>query len=94
MMAAAWTVYLKELVDALRDRRTLLVVPPAFEADLAAGLVPELLLVTSSAHQRAQGSAGSVAALLARTGHRDFEASFVQLAFGPAAAAAGFGASP
>ncbi|MDO8420441.1 MAG: ABC transporter permease subunit [Rubrivivax sp.] len=25
-MAAAWTVYLKELVDALRDRRTLLVV--------------------------------------------------------------------
>jgi sodium transport system permease protein len=26
MMAAAWTVYLKELVDALRDRRTLLVV--------------------------------------------------------------------
>ena len=26
MMAAAWVVYLKELVDALRDRRTLLVV--------------------------------------------------------------------
>ena len=26
MMAAAWTVYLKELVDALRVRRTLLVV--------------------------------------------------------------------
>ena len=26
MMAAAWTVYLKELVDALRDRRTLFVV--------------------------------------------------------------------
>jgi len=26
MIAAAWTVYLKELVDALRDRRTLLVV--------------------------------------------------------------------
>ncbi|HSQ71229.1 MAG TPA: ABC transporter permease subunit, partial [Rubrivivax sp.] len=26
MMSAAWTVYLKELVDALRDRRTLLVV--------------------------------------------------------------------
>jgi sodium transport system permease protein len=26
MMVAAWTVYLKELVDALRDRRTLLVV--------------------------------------------------------------------
>lgn len=26
MMAAAWTVYLKELIDALRDRRTLLVV--------------------------------------------------------------------
>ncbi|MDP1900118.1 MAG: ABC transporter permease subunit [Rubrivivax sp.] len=26
MMAAAWTVYLKELVDALRDRRTLLMV--------------------------------------------------------------------
>ena len=36
---------------------------------------------------------GTVPALLARTGHRDFEASFVQLAFGPAAAA-GFGASP
>ena len=28
---------------------------------------------------------GTVPALLARTGHRDFEASFVQLAFGPAA---------
>jgi sodium transport system ATP-binding protein len=36
---------------------------------------------------------GTVPALLARTGHRDFEACFVQLAFGPAAAA-GFGAPP
>ena len=26
MIAAAWTVYLKELVDALRDRRTLFMV--------------------------------------------------------------------
>ena len=36
---------------------------------------------------------GTVPALLARTGHADFEACFVQLAFGPAAGA-GFGASP
>jgi sodium transport system ATP-binding protein len=36
---------------------------------------------------------GTVPALLARTGHRDFEETFVQLAFGPAAAA-GFGAPP
>ena len=65
----AWTVHAApaDHAEALARRRfdhPVLVVPPAFEADLAAGLVPELLLVTSSAHQRAQGSAGSVAALL------------------------------
>jgi len=41
-----------------------LVVPPDFERDLAAGMAPELLLLSASANQRAEGSAGSVAALL------------------------------
>jgi len=53
--------------QALVDRRLehpVLVVPPGFEQDLAAGIAPELLLLTSSANQRAEGSAGSVAALL------------------------------
>lgn len=65
----AWTVHPApaDHAEALARRRfahPVLVVPPGFEADLAAGLVPELLLVSSSANQRAQGSAGSVAALL------------------------------
>ncbi|MDH4391276.1 MAG: ABC transporter permease subunit [Aquabacterium sp.] len=65
----AWTVHTApaDHADALVTRRLehpVLVVPPGFEADLAAGIVPELLLVSSSANQRAQGSAGSVAALL------------------------------
>jgi sodium transport system permease protein len=54
--------------QGLVDRRfahPVLVVPPRFEQDLADGLVPELLLLSSSANQRAEGSAGSVAALLA-----------------------------
>lgn len=41
-----------------------LVVPDGFERDLAAGIAPELLLLSSSANQRAEGSAGSVAALV------------------------------
>ena len=65
----AWTVHTApaDHADALVKRRfehPVLVVPPRFEADLAAGIAPELLLVSSSANQRAQGSAGSVAALL------------------------------
>lgn len=139
-LAAAWQVLRKELVDALRDRRTLLMVllssvalgplllvalsmlvadietraearelyaqgleaaptlrnyilrqgwtvqpappdheaallsrsfghavlqvPADFERDLAEGLVPRLVLVTTSANQRAQGSAASVERLL------------------------------
>ncbi len=139
-MSAAWVVYLKELVDALRDRRTLLMVllssvavgplvlvavsalvsgvekraearelvvhglqhaptlqnflerqtyklrpapvdyekllrdsklehpvlvlPPSFEADLRAGLAPQLELVSSSSNQRAQGGTGTVLRLL------------------------------
>jgi len=65
----AWTVHTApaDHADALVKRRfehPVLVVPAGFEADLAAGIAPELLLVSSSANQRAQGSAGSVAALL------------------------------
>ncbi len=65
----AWVVHTApaDHADALVRRRLdhpVLVVPPGFEADLAAGIAPELLLVSSSANQRAQGSAGSVAALL------------------------------
>jgi sodium transport system permease protein len=44
----------------LADRRlgqAVLVVPPGFEADLAAGLLPQLRLVSASANLRAQGSA-------------------------------------
>ncbi len=139
-LAAAWQVFHKELIDALRDRRTLLMVllssvalgplllvalstlvvdietraearelyaqgleaaptlhnyilrqgwtvlpappehetallsrsfghavlqvPPGFERDLAEGLVPRLVLVTTSANQRAEGSAGGVERLL------------------------------
>ena len=139
-MAAAWRVFCKELIDALRDRRTLLmvllssvaigplllvalsmlvadfeaqaearevyavgiehaptlrnfierqawavhpapagyaaamqkrsfghavlVVPPGFEQDLAAGIAPTLALVTASANTRAQGEGGAVARLL------------------------------
>ncbi|OYU93696.1 MAG: sodium ABC transporter permease [Burkholderiales bacterium PBB5] len=40
------------------------VVPADFERDLADGIVPRLVIVTSSANQRAQGSAGSVRGLL------------------------------
>ena len=140
MMAAAWIVYLKELTDALRDRRTLLmvllssvaigplvlvlvstlvagiekraearvvvvqgmahapslrnylqrqtytvqdapadyeqqlkdsklgepvlVVPKDFEADLARGVAPEVVVVSSAANQRAQMGAGVVLRLL------------------------------
>jgi sodium transport system permease protein len=65
----AWTVHTApaDHAEALVQRRfehPVLVVPPGFEADLAAGIAPELLLVSSSANQRAEGSAGSVAALL------------------------------
>ena len=139
-MAAAWQVFCKELIDALRDRRTLLmvllssvaigplllvalsmlvadfeaqaearavyavgiehaptlrnfierqawavhpapagyaaalqkrsfghavlVVPPGFEQDLAAGIAPTLALVTASANNRAQGEGAEVARLL------------------------------
>ena len=139
-MAAAWQVFCKELIDALRDRRTLLmvllssvaigplllvalsmlvadfeaqaearevyavgiehaptlrnfierqawavhpapagyaaalqkrsfghavlVVPPGFEQDLAAGIAPTLALVTASANNRAQGEGAAVARLL------------------------------
>ena len=139
-MKAAWVVYLKELLDALRDRRTLLmvllssvavgplvlvmvstlvaniekraearevmvqgmqhapslrnylerqtytvleaepgfeqklrdsklghpvlVVPPRFEADLAAGLAPEVELLSSTSNQRAQTGLGPVQRLL------------------------------
>ena len=140
MIPAAWTVYLKELVDALRDRRTLtmvllssvamgplvlmlvsslvagfekraeareivavgmehaptlrnhvlrqtytvrnapegweqqlrdsklgdpvLVIPPQFEAELAAGEAPEVLVVSSSGNQRAKAGTGSLVRLL------------------------------
>ena len=140
MMAAAWIVYLKELTDALRDRRTLfmvllssvaigplvlvlvstlvagiekraearvvvaqgmahapslrnylerqtytvqdapadyeqqlkdsklgepvLVLPKDFEADLARGVAPEVVLVSSAANQRAQIGSGGVLRLL------------------------------
>jgi len=65
----AWTVHTAppDHADALVKRRfehPVLVVPPGFEADLAAGIAPALLLVSSSANQRAEGSAGSVTALL------------------------------
>lgn len=65
----AWTVHTApaDHAEALVQRRfehPVLVVPASFEADLAAGIAPELLLVSSSANQRAEGSAGSVAALL------------------------------
>ena len=65
----AWTVHTAppDHADALVKRRfehPVLVVPPGFEADLAAGIAPALLLVSSSANQRAEGSAGSVSALL------------------------------
>ena len=139
-MAAAWRVFCKELIDALRDRRTLLMVllssvaigplllvalsmlvadfeaqaearevyavgiehaptlrnfierqawavhpapagyaaamqkrsfghavlvlPPGFEQDLAAGIAPTLAVVTASANIRAQGEGGAVARLL------------------------------
>ena len=139
-MAAAWQVFCKELIDALRDRRTLLmvllssvaigplllvalsmlvadfeaqaearevyavgiehaptlrnfierqawavhpapagyaaalqkrsfghavlVVPPGFEQDLAAGIAPTLALVTASANNRAQGEGAALARLL------------------------------
>ena len=139
-MSAAWVVYLKELLDALRDRRTLLmvllssvavgplvlvmvstlvtgiekraearevvvqglqhaptlrnflerqtytvlaaedgyeqqlrdsklahpvlVVPAAFETELANGQAPQLELVSSSSNQRAQGGTGAVLRLL------------------------------
>jgi sodium transport system permease protein len=145
MTRAAWQVFLKELRDALRDRRTLLmvvlssvaigplmlvalsalvadmetraearelvaqgmdaaptlrnyierqgwviqaapadyeaalakrsfgqpvvVVPADFERDLADGIAPRLLVVSSSANQRAQGSAGSVHGLLQGFNH-------------------------
>ena len=65
----AWTVHTApadhaEALVARRFEHPVLVVPPGFETDLAAGIPPELLLVSSSANQRAEGSAGSVAALL------------------------------
>jgi sodium transport system permease protein len=65
----AWTVHTApaDHADALVKRRLdhpVLVVPPGFEADLAAGIAPELLLISSSANQRAQGGTGSVSALL------------------------------
>jgi sodium transport system permease protein len=65
----AWTVHAApdDHAEALVRRRfehPVVVVPPGFEADLAAGIAPEVLLVSSSANQRAQGSLGSVAALL------------------------------
>jgi sodium transport system permease protein len=65
----AWTVHPApaDHAQALVSRQfehPVLVVPPGFEQDLAAGIAPELLLLTSSANQRAEGSAGSVAALL------------------------------
>ena len=41
-----------------------LVLPDDFERDLAEGMAPEVLLLSSSANQRAEGSAGSVAGLL------------------------------
>ncbi len=47
-----------------RFEHPVLVVPPDFERDLAAGIAPELLLLSAGANQRAEGSAGSVAALL------------------------------
>ena len=40
------------------------VVPPDFERDLADGIAPRVMVVTSSANQRAQGSTGSVRGLL------------------------------
>ena len=53
MIAAAWTVYLKELVDALRDRRTLLMVLLSSVAvgPLVLFLVSQLV---ASAEQRAE----------------------------------------
>ncbi len=66
----AWTVQTAppDHEARLADRsfeHPVLVVPPGFEADLAAGIAPELLLRSASANQRAEGSAGSVGQLLA-----------------------------
>ncbi len=65
----AWTVHPappdhEQALVARSFEHPVLVVPPDFERDLAAGIAPELLLLTSSGNQRAEGSAGSVAALL------------------------------
>ena len=55
--------YEKQLVDK-RLGDPVVVVPPGFEADLAAGLAPKLLLVSASANQRAQAGSGRVQGLL------------------------------
>ncbi|HOB93898.1 MAG TPA: ABC transporter permease subunit [Aquabacterium sp.] len=65
----AWTVHPapeghEQALVARQFEHPVLVVPPEFERDLADGIAPELLLLSSSANQRAEGSAGSVAALL------------------------------
>lgn len=65
----AWTAHpapegFEQALVARQFEHPVLVVPPDFEADLAAGIAPELLLLSSGANQRAEGSAGSVAALL------------------------------
>jgi len=65
----AWAVHPappdhEQALVARRFEHPVLVVPPDFERDLAAGITPELLLLSAGANQRAEGSAGSVAALL------------------------------
>ena len=56
------------------------VVPADFERDLADGIAPRLVVVSSSANQRAQGSAGSVRGLL--HGFNQEICAFFAFAFG------------
>ena len=91
--AHAWAVFCKELLDALRDRRTLVMV---LLSSVAMGPVVLVLISTlaSSFEKRAEArevvvvaqgrtvAQGTVDELSARTGLADFEETFVALAFG------------
>ena len=85
-----WTLHVApaDHVDALARRRLehpVLVVPADFEHDLAAGIAPELLLLSASANQRAEGSAGSVAQLLGAFGQEQAMLRLVLRGVPPAA---------
>jgi sodium transport system permease protein len=85
----AWTVRAPpaDYETALERRgfgHPVLVVPEAFERDLADGLMPELVLVSASGNNRAQASAGSVARLIQGFGQEQASLRLVMRGVSPA----------